>query len=66
MPRRSRALHDELTLNLDNNGGTRTLPMKQVRSVNYDDDDAGALAEILTKGGSIKVPAETVMTFKTG
>jgi hypothetical protein len=25
---------------------------------------AGALTEILTKGGSIKVPAETVMTFK--
>jgi hypothetical protein len=25
---------------------------------------AGALTEILTKGGSVKVPAETVMTFK--
>jgi hypothetical protein len=25
---------------------------------------AGAITEILTKGGSIKVPAETVMTFK--
>jgi outer membrane lipoprotein SlyB len=25
---------------------------------------AGALAEILTKGGSVKVPAETLMTFK--
>src|SRR5205807_9737932 len=25
---------------------------------------AGALTEILTKGGSIKVPAETVMTFR--
>ena len=24
----------------------------------------GALTEILTKGGSIKIPAETVMTFK--
>ena len=25
---------------------------------------AGALTQILTKGGSIKVPAETILTFK--